>query len=144
MNGVVILRSVGPGATDDPDERSRSVDSLQALGQLTLPARPNDGKIAGARAGGALPDSCERIRPHIQQLQQVVAALCVRHRDDDRLLSQIKPSHGVKGVEVSVSGSAERRRRKRPCVRKSIHGPASKHLARLDVGEVLARDIHDH
>jgi len=43
-----------------------------------------------------------------------------------------------------VSGAPECSRRKRARVRERVHRPASEHLVCLDVGEVLARDIHDH
>src|SRR6516165_8088838 len=125
MNGVVVLRAVGAGTTDDPDEWSRGVDSLQIFGQFTLPTRPNHGKIAGPGARSALPNSRERIRPHIEQLQQVVATLCIWCRYDDRLFGQIEPAHGIEGVEVGMSGSAEGRGRKCPCVGERVHGPTS-------------------
>src|SRR5262249_43756744 len=61
--GIVILRAVGPGSANDPDERGRSTNSLESLGQLTLPARSNHDKITGARAGRALSHPSERISP---------------------------------------------------------------------------------
>jgi len=36
VNGAVILKAVGPGLANDPDERSRSINSPETLGQLIL------------------------------------------------------------------------------------------------------------
>jgi len=53
--GVVVLTAVGPRATDDPNERSQSADSLYVLGQLSPPFRPNHSKIADAHSGRGFP-----------------------------------------------------------------------------------------
>jgi hypothetical protein len=125
-------------------KRRRSIDALQTLRQLTLPVGSDHDKIAGARAGGALAHAGERIHPHVEQLQQIVAALRVRHRNDDGLVGQIEPARGIKRVEIGVRGAAHRGGRKRARVRERIHRPAAEHLVRLDIGEVLARHIHQH
>src|SRR6516165_10780073 len=142
MYGLIILRAVGPGSANDPDERSRSINSLETLGQLALPARSNHDKIAGARAGRALSHPSERIRPHIEHLQQAIPAPRVRHRNDDRLLSQIEPAQRIECVEVS--GTPKRSRRECARVRERVHWPAAKLLPCLNVAEVLAGDIHNY
>jgi hypothetical protein len=143
-SAINALSAVGPGSANDPDERGRSTNSLKTLGQLTLPARSNHDKIAGGRAGRALSHPSERISPHVEHLQQVIPALRVRHRNDDRLLSQIEPAQRIECVEVGMSGTPKRGRRERARVRERVHWPATKLLACLDVAEVLARDIHNH
>src|SRR5262249_23477945 len=118
--------------------------SLETLGQFTPPARSSHNKICGARAGRALSHTSERICPHVEHLQQVIPAPRVRHRNDDRLLSQIEPAQRIECIEVGVCGTPKRGRRERARVRERVHWSATKLLACLDVGEVLSRDIHNH
>src|SRR6516165_5706959 len=144
MYGLIILRAVGPGSANDPDERSRSINSLGTLGQLSLPARSNHDKITGARARRALSYPSECVGPHVEHLQQVIATLRVRYRNDDRFPGQIEPAQRIECVEVGVSGAPKICWRERARVRERVHWPATKLLTCLDVAEVLAANIHDY
>jgi hypothetical protein len=55
------------------------------------------------------------------------------------LLSTLEAAVALGRLDAAECGGRERAR-----VRESVHRPATEHLVCLSVGEVLARDIHNH
>src|SRR5260221_10483976 len=49
----------------------------------------------------------EHIRPHVEHRQQVIAALRIEHRYNQRLLGEIEPRDGVERIEVRPHHSLE-------------------------------------
>ena len=124
VDRVVVGRSVGLGAADDPDIGRRRVDANDARRQRAGPARRRHGEIAGLGSGRAPAGRGEHVGPHVEHRQQVIAPVRIGHRDDHRLLRQIEPGAGIERVEVRPHHHLHVRRRDMPATLANVFAGA--------------------
>jgi len=142
VHGGVICRAVGLGSPDNPHIRRRRVDPRHARRNLAAPAGRRDEKVGRLRASCPPAERGENVRPHVEHRQEIVAAVRVRRRDDQRLLGEVEPGARIEGVEIRPDDVFEIRGRIGRDVTEHIHGAAARLRARLDIGRDAPRYVH--
>jgi len=105
----IVLRSVCLHLPVDPYEPRRGLERLLDIGgRRALPAGPRDQEVRRTGPGVTLADRGEHVAPHVEQRDDVIAPVGVRHGEHQRLLVQIRPGRREQGVETGPHHRPER------------------------------------
>ncbi|MCY1425716.1 hypothetical protein D9M71_415110 [compost metagenome] len=114
----------------------------EAVRDGALPAGCGDQEIADRGASGAPAGRSEHIAPHVEHRQQVVAAVGIWSGNHQGLGGEVQPGDGIEGIEIRTHHALEIGWRVFGHADEHVHRPLAECLARFNVGELLAGDVH--
>ncbi|MCY1425546.1 hypothetical protein D9M71_413350 [compost metagenome] len=114
----------------------------EAVRRGALPAGRGHQEVSCVGTGGAPTGGSEDVAPHVEHRQQVVAPVGIGRGNHQGLGGEVQPGNGIEGVEVRAHHALEVGRWVLRHADEHIHRPLAECLARFDVGELLAGDVH--
>ena len=141
IDGFERLRAVILRRAFDPHQVRRSFDQFHALGRLSAPVWTGNEEVAASGARGARPRRFEDVRPPRQDRHLVVDTARIGHREDERLLGQVKPGVGEQHVD-GCRRNRDKRRRDRLGRLVELINRRRECLRRFHIRQLISRIFH--